>query len=153
MVEFRPPTDIDAILLACNMRAQDVAEVRAAGHTDLPPVIEDGIKRSAMCWSAYVDGELACIFGCAPAGTLLNPIGIPWLLGTDVMQKHRRIFVRQARPYIAQMLAAYPTLMNAVHAENTVAVRWLRSVGFKLAPAAPIHTGAMFHVFTMTRRV
>lgn len=151
MVEFRPPSPADVQHLAANMRQQDVDEVLAAGHTDLRAVIEDGIKRSPMCWAAFVDGELACIFGCAPLGTLLNPVGVPWLLGTDVIQRHRRIFVRQSRPYIARMLASFTHLINAVHAENTVAVRWLRSVGFTLAPAAPIHTGAMFHTFTMDR--
>lgn len=148
---FSKPTADDVQHLAANMRAQDVAEVRAAGHTNMLAVIEDGIRRSTMCWAAFVDGELACIFGCAPFGSMLDPRGVPWLLGTDLIPQHRRIFVRESRPYIAAMLAAYPSLINAVHAENTVAVAWLRKVGFHLEPAAPIHTGAVFHVFTMSR--
>lgn len=150
-VEFRRPAPADAITLAATMRAQDVAEVHATGRTDLLAVIEEGIARSTMCWAAYVDGELAAIFGCAPFGSMLDPRGVPWLLGTDLIPRHRRIFVRESRPYIARMLAAYPSLINAVHAENTVAVAWLRRMGFHLEPATPIHTGAMFHVFTMSR--
>lgn len=150
-VMFCKPTPQTAVELAHRMRQQDVDEVHAAGHTDLLAVINDGIARSLMCWACYVDGELAAIFGCAPMGTMLDPRGVPWLLGTDLIPKHRRIFVRESRPYIAQMLAAYPTLMNAVHADNVVAVTWLRKMGFHLEPAAPVHTGAMFHVFTMSR--
>lgn len=133
------------------MRAQDVAEVRAAGHTDMHAVIASSIARSTMCWACYVDGQLAAIFGCAPFGSALDSRGVPWLLGTDLIPKHRRTLMRHARRYIARMLAAYPALINTVHAENTVAVEWLRHMGFHLEPAAPIHTGAMFHVFTMSR--
>ena len=150
-VVFTNPTPANARTLAANMRQQDVDEVHAAGHADLLAVIEEGIRRSTMRWACHVDGELAAIFGCAPMGTLLDPRGCPWLLGTDLIPRHRRIFVRESRPYIAAMLAAYPSLTNAVHAENTVAVAWLRKMGFHLEPAAPIRTGAMFHVFTMSR--
>lgn len=150
-VVFTNPTPADAHTLAANMRQQDVDEVHAAGHADLLTVIEEGIRCSTMCWACHVDGELAAIFGCAPMGTLLDPRGCPWLLGTDLIPRHRRIFVRESRPYIAAMLAAYPSLINAVHADNTVAVSWLRKMGFHLEPAAPVHTGALFHVFSMSR--
>ena len=136
------------------MREQDVAECLAAGVTDLRAAVATGVKRSARCWAAFVDGELACIFGVAPMGTMLNPVGVPWLLGTDLIPKHRRIFARLSRPYIAQMLAAFPHLTNAVHAKNTVAVRWLKAMGFELQPAhAHPATGEPFHVFTMSRHV
>ena len=152
VVEFRSPTEADIADLAANMREQDVAEVRACGHTDLHAVIADGVKRSTLCWSCFVDGELAAIFGCAPGGTMLDPTGVPWLLGTDLIPKHGRIFVRVSPPYIARMLAAFPRLSNAVHAENTVAVRWLRKVGFHLHPAVPVGPhGAPFHIFEMER--
>lgn len=151
MVEFSRPAPADVTELVAHMRAQDVAEVYATGCTDLRTAVEDGIAISEMCWTARIDGGMAAIFGCAPGGTLLDPCGVPWLLGTDLVPQHRRILARHARHYIAQMLAAFPHLSNAVHAENTVAVRWLRKMGFALAPAAPVVTGAMFHTFTMSR--
>ena len=151
-VEFRTPAAGDIVGLASTMRAQDVAEVRAAGREDLHEAVAQSVRVSAWCHAVHVDGELACIFGVAPRGTLLNPVGVPWLLGTDLIPKHRRIFARLSRPYIAQMLAAYPHLTNAVHAKNTVAVRWLKAVGFALQPAhAHPATGEPFHVFTMGR--
>lgn len=151
VVEFSRPTPADVDELVANMRAQDVAEVYATGCTDLRAAVEDGIAISVMCWTCRVDGEMAAIFGCAPGGSLLDPCGVPWLLGTDLIPPHRRILARPARHYIAQMLAAFPHLSNAVHAENTVAVRWLRKMGFVLAPAVPAATGAMFHSFMMSR--
>ena len=76
--------------------------------------------------------------------------GSPWLLGSVAMMQHIRNLVPLAAPYIAEMRRLYPVLENHVHADNRVAVRWLRAVGFVLEPAAPygLH-GALFHRFTM----
>lgn len=151
-IEFRTPTPEDIAHLAAHMRAQDVAELHAAGHSDVHEAVARGVRVSEWCLACHVDGELACIFGVAPLGSLLNPAGAPWMLGTELVPKHRRIFARLSRDYIDRMLAAYPRLVNAVHSRNTVAVRWLKAVGFELHPVhAHPATGEPFHFFTISR--
>lgn len=151
-VEFTAPTPADVDELVANLRDQDVAELDAAGLADHREVIADGIRRSAFCFACRIDGRMAAIFGVAPFGGLMSPTGVPWLLGTPEVPRHRRILARQARPYILRMLALYPHLINAVHAENTVAVHWLKRMGFTLLPAAPYGPrGAPFHYFEMRR--
>lgn len=153
-VEFSDPTDADVDELVANLRYQDAAELAAAGLPDSREVIVDGIRRSAFCFACRVDGKLAAIFGVAPFGGLMSPTGVPWLLGTPEVPRHRRILAREAKPYILRMLALYPHLINAVHAENTVAVRWLKHTGFSLKPAAPYGPlGEPFHFFEMRRNV
>lgn len=153
-VTFTLPNADDIDELVANMREQDIVEVRATGHDDLREVVADGVRISTMVWAARFDGRLACIFGCAPFGTLMSGIGVPWLLGTPEIPKHRRILVRHAAPYIGQMLAFYPHLMNVVHARNTVATAWLRRMGFDLKDAEPYGPhGEPFHVFEMKRHV
>ena len=153
-VLFSTPTPADVDELVASMRDQDVAEVLAAGYADTRTPVAEGVQRSVMCWTCRVDGKLAAIFGLAPFGGMLSDTGVPWLLGTDEVPRHRRILARVARPYIARMLAQTPRLMNVVHADNTVAVRWLARMGFKLSPAAPAGPhGALFHSFEMTRDV
>jgi hypothetical protein len=148
-VKVRRPTQEDIEILAANLRDQDLAECQAAGHTDMLKVIANGVAMSTMCWAAFVDGRLACIFGVAPHGSMLSERGIPWLLGTSEIKKHRRVFVRLSRPYIDEMLRAYPYLFNAVHARNTVAMRWLKHMGFKLYAAVQVEGGEMFHPFEL----
>lgn len=150
-VTFSPPGADDIDELVERMRPQDIAEVLAAGHDNLRTVIEDGVRVSELCWAIRVDGELAAIAGCAPGGTLTDPCGIPWLLGTELIPRHRRVLNRLSKAYIAKMLAAFPRLMNAVHTDNTIAVRWLRKSGFKLDAPVAIENGAKFQVFTMGR--
>lgn len=151
-VDLRPPAPADADELAAGLRQQDIDELNAAGHHDHRAVIADGVARSDWCLTALVGGRVACIFGVARMGTLLDPRGIPWMLGTDLVQQHRRAFVRLAPHYIQRMLQDYPHLVNVVHARNTLAVRWLQRAGFALRPPHQ-HNGEPFHVFEMTRHV
>lgn len=156
----RPAVDVrqarldDAAELAANLRDQDRAELDACGHTDHERVIRLSINTSLLCWTARVDGEMAAIFGVAPLGSVLDSRGVPWMLGTDLVPRHRRILARLAPGYIAAMLETYPHLLNQVHAKNTVATRWLRKMGFVLQRPTPIAPhGELFHLFEMKRDV
>jgi len=142
-VEYRRPTDADIADLAANLRQQDIAELHALEFTNLQHVVHWCVHESEWSWAARVDGGLACIFGVSPEGA-------PWMLGTDLVKAHRRILAREAPHYIRQMLKDHPRLVNRVHAANTVAVAWLRRVGFTLHPATPEPNGEMFHTFEMS---
>lgn len=154
----RPAVDVrdvqlgDSIRLADKLRAQDRDELDAAGMPDHRRAVAESVARSEWCKTAFVDGELACIFGLARGGSLLSPFGVPWMLGTDAVPRHRRVLARLAPVYIRTMLRTYPHLANTVHARNTVAVQWLKRVGFTfgqefLHPA----TGEPFILFEMHR--
>ena len=153
-VEVVEPKPGHLDFLAEHLRAQDLAELRASGWDDVYQALERSVQVSRWARVALIDGLPAAVFGCAEHGSMLAPDGVPWLLGTDAVARHGRVLQREARRYIAAMLQEYPRLFNAVHAENTVSVRWLRRLGFTLHPAvpAPPH-GAPFHVFEMTRDV
>jgi hypothetical protein len=149
-VEIRPvePGDIEVLLR--EMRAVDRAEARACG-LDVEQGLRESIAKARFARTALINGRLAAIGGCGvlAGSTVLAPIGVPWLVGTDVLTRHPCVLQREARRYIAAMLEAYPHLMNVVHADNRPAVRWLRRLGFTLRPAQPAFTGALFHVFEM----
>lgn len=149
-VVMRAPHAGDAKALAADMRPADVAEVLACGETDLVRVVQDGIDDSALCWTIEVDGQVAGVVGVVPLGGLLSEVGVPWMLGTPLVQKHRRMLVRISHAYIRRMLGAYPHLLNFVHTDNAVAVRWLKRTGFELQPAVPYGPlGALFHRFDL----
>jgi hypothetical protein len=139
----------DAQILAENMRASDAAEVHAYGHFDLEWAVEQSVAQSLLCWTAFIDGELAAILGCAPI-SIVSGIGSPWMLGTPVLDAHARVLVRATPRYIAEMLKAFPHLVNHVHTHNTTSKRWLRRIGFTLREAAPFGAlGEPFHRFEM----
>lgn len=148
-VLIRPTQPGDAALLHANLRPADFAECLAYGHADLAASLESCVRRSLLCWTAFIDGELAAILGVTPVNVLTG-MGSPWMLGTPVLEQHQRVLVRRTPEYIAKMLKAFPHLVNFVHAKNTTSVRWLRRLGFTLHAAQPFGPlGEPFHPFEM----
>lgn len=148
-VTIRPTAPGDAAHLFAHLRAADLAECQAYGRPDIEASIQASVDRSVLCWSGFVDGELAAILGVAPVN-LLTGVGSPWMLGTPVLDRHQRVLVRSTPEYIARMLKAFPHLVNFVHAKNTTSVRWLRRLGFTLHEAVPYGAlGEPFHPFEL----
>ncbi|WP_322470295.1 hypothetical protein SOM08_06215 [Hydrogenophaga sp. SNF1] len=149
MVETVQPTSAHVDELADNLRAADRVELRCSGHTDHRKAIADSLACSTHMATVLIDGRVAAILGLAPL-SLVCGVAAPWLLGTDLVTRHRRALMRLAPSYIGAMLRAYPHLVNMVHADNEFAVRWLRRAGFTFHPAQPHPaTGAPFHRFEM----
>ena len=147
LIRRTAPGDVE--ILAANLREQDLAETRAYGHAEPLPGLRRSVAHSMLCWSGFVNGELACILGAAPL-SVLGGIGSPWMMGTSVLDAHSRVLVRETPGYISKMLKAFPHLVNHVHAENTTSVRWLKRLGFTLHPAEPFGAlGEPFHKFEM----
>lgn len=154
VVEFVAPRGPLLEYIAEHLRPQDRAELRALGHADFRATLLDSVESSKWAAVALVDAAPACVFGCSEYGSLSAPVGVPWMLGTPAVYRNQRALQRYAPRYIAGLLHRYGHLMNIVHAENTVSIRWLKRLGFMLRPAHPVPpTGALFHVFEMHRHV
>jgi hypothetical protein len=134
--------------LVAHMRQADIDECLAMGMTDIRAAVAESVEASVISWTATVDGRVACIFGVTPV-TVLGSEGIPWMVGTPLISKHARAFIRMSPLYIAQMLRAYPHLANYVHSRNRQAVAWLKRMGFTIREAVEASTGEMFHPFEM----
>ena len=135
--------------LAANLREQDIAECLAGGVVGLKDAIAEGVKISVLCWTGLVDGKVACIFGVSPP-SLMGDQGIVWMLGTPLIAKNARAFIRNSRTYIAQMLRAYPHLYNFVHVPNTRAIGWLKRMGFTVYNDPVVTaTGEQFYPFEL----
>jgi len=139
--------DVDALL--ANLRPADAAEVEAARGPDLRHAVLRALALSTRTWAAEVDGRLMLLAGVAPL-SLLDGIGTPWTLGTREIDRRPGAFIRLGRAYIPRMRELFPTLVNHVDARNTRSIRWLKRMGFVLAPAEPYGVaGLPFHPFHM----
>lgn len=132
-----PATQEHARQFAPLLRAADVAEVWAAGQVTPLEALERGIGASpGTCWAGFIDGEPVAIFGVTTA-SLLSGIGVPWMLGTDLIEKHQVTFLRHCRPIVARWREDFAVLINMVDARNTTAHRWLRWLRFELGEPQP----------------
>lgn len=136
----------DCKRLADNLRPADATELFAAGHDDPLAIIEQSITESVEAYAYEVEGELVALFGFARQGFL----GIPWLLGTDQLFKHRKALVSIPKPYIDRWASEVPMLGNLVHEDNHQSIRWLKRLGFTIHPAVPVARGR-FHPFSLRK--
>lgn len=140
------PGDLDELI--ANMREADRLEILGL-HTSVERAAEYSLKRSVYVAAAECEGRLVCVFGVGSMG-LLSDTGVPWLLGTHEMKRHRRDLLAHSPEYVAAMLDEYPVLRNYVDARYREAVRWLAWLGFTIHPAQPIgRRGEMYHLFEM----
>lgn len=128
-LQYRPPTPEDIAYVAANMRDADVLEVAAShGHTPLQ-ALTTSIHESDMAFCAVVDGTPICIFGFACDED--EERAAVWLLGTDDILKHRRLFLRESRRIVGEWAKCFGQMFNWVDRENAVALRWLSWLGFE----------------------
>jgi hypothetical protein len=146
------PATIDhAREMAPRLREPDVAEIWATAGMAALDHLEYAVAVSVSALAWIVEGEVACLFGvCAPA--LIGAVGHPWLLSTGLVARHPMPFLRRYRPYLAQLLMLYPSLVSYIDARYATAVRWVRWMGFTVSAPMPFGPFGMPHRrFTMSR--
>ena len=149
--DVQPASVADAEVLAPIMRSADREEVWAAASLDPLQGLRVSLGSSVSAWCWRIDGQPACLFGVS-AESFLSGTGVPWLLSSHLLPRQQRAFLRHGRIFIEVMLDLFPRLGNWVDARYTVAVSWLRWMGFTILPAEPYGPFAMpFHRFEMTR--
>lgn len=138
--------------IARDMRAEDVAEVKAASGLCPEAALSFAHAVSTLAWTAMCDDQPFIMFGVAPFIDESNH-GSPWLLGTPLIERYPSFFLRNSRPYVSQMLDAYPTLTNYVDVRNRLSVRWLQWCGFQLTEFIPEFGAARipFYEFKQSR--
>lgn len=133
--------------IARRMRRADREEVFAASGRSPISALSFSYRHSSLTWTALFDGRPEVMWGVGDINILIG-IGAPWLLGTDAVEENFRAFLRISRDWPAQLLSRYRLLRNVVDARNTVSLRWLEWLGFRLFEPVEIN-GHPFRLFEM----
>jgi|TARA_R100000353_G_scaffold155983_1_gene114926 ribosomal protein S18 acetylase RimI-like enzyme len=127
MGHLRKATLKDFKYVVNNMRVMD--KIEAHYQTGMKP--EDALSFT------YMGSEV----NMAIANDNDEPIGLCgvqndgciWCVATDDLysnKKYRIQLIRQGREWVDNLLGSYKILYNYVYAENTSAIKWLKSLGF-----------------------
>jgi len=137
--------------LAGAMRKADVEEVWASSRLRPLEALTYSALVSRNPRTGMADGEVLCIFGVADNGSILGGAEhAPWMLATDALPKHALPFLKASHDYIAELRQDYAYLRNHVDARNTLAIRWLRWLGFDILASIPFGPDQLpFHPFEM----
>lgn len=124
----RKSTQADVDYLAVNLRPEDAIEVLSS-HGNIKEALQIGLDESDECWTFVVSDtdEIAGMFGVAKYD---DDIGVIWLLSSPHIQKIWLPFLRQSKKWVVELNNKYPVLTNACDAEYTLAINWLRFLGF-----------------------
>lgn len=136
--------------VSTHLREEDFNEVFASTGRSPHYAVRSGWDMSSRRWMVF-DGNAnpVAVLGVRPA-EMYSPIGIPWLLGTEGLDKMKRFFLKMSKPIIEEMKIGFEILINFVDARYTKAVRWLRWCGFIVDE--PVLFGALnlpYHRFYM----
>ena len=136
--------------LATNLREADFDEVFASTGESPHFAIQEGWEWSIRKWIMLNKHDRAvAVLGVRPQ-SMFSDIGIPWLLGTEGLNKIKRFFMEASKPIIVEMLKDYKALINYVDARYIKAVRWLNWCGFEIEDAEPFGAQQLpFHKFSM----
>jgi len=137
--------------LAFTMRPADVRECWAAAHYSPLDALKHSMYFTAHPWSGMVDGHVMAIWGVAKHSFLAKE-GIPWMLTSNLVDKHTKEFLKQSKGLLETMLAESSMLINMVDKRNKQSIRWLKWMGFEIGEAVPFGAEQLpFHPFSMER--
>lgn len=114
--------------IAGAMRQADRDEILKLNGVTPRQGLDLSLAQYGKHWTGLVDGVPVAIFGVVPV-SVIGGAGVVWLLGANDVMRHRHIFARVSREIVSTLLEDYDVLMNIVHAENRVALRWLAWLG------------------------
>lgn len=143
MIEIVPATRHHA--RAIDLRPGDLREIEALGMTR-DEALQGCLDRSLWAEAYLVDGEVAALMGVILPSLLGAEPAVAWLMTGRPVDRCRKDFLRITRARVREMLEQHGTLTCNVHAEYTGAIRWLRWLGFAIAPARGV-----FHEATLRK--
>lgn len=134
--------------LAETMAEADVQECWAASHHTPLASLQLSDLASSDTQTGLADGEVVCIFGVSPL-SILSGSGSPWMLTSDLVSKHARVFARGNKVWMKMQKERWQSMRNHVDARNTRSIRWLKWMGFDFKEAKPFGAEQMpFHEFS-----
>lgn len=137
--------------IAPRMREDDAREVWAMQYMTPSQALARSLWLSDYTFAGLVDGRAEVMWGVGSLSPVFG-VGMPWLLGTDAVIEHKRVFLRGSRQWIDIMLSRYEELTNFVDDRNEVTKKWLQWLGFTLSePTLMGYEQVPFRQFTLRR--
>lgn len=99
------------------------------------------LHSSVFTWCAKVDDKVACIWGLIPP-SLISDRAYLWLQTTDLVEKHKFLFIRHSQIHMQKMLEKYPIIIGNVDTRFPNNIRWLKFLGAEFTD--PIGFGVPF---------
>lgn len=141
-------TSDDLADVASRLRWADVVEITRSTKTDALSVLQASAASSRHVQTIWTErGERMALVGVRPTPNHTN-VGILWLLGTPLVEAHPLALLRLAPQVLGPWEQEFPDgFQNYVDAENRLARRWLRLLGFVELLDVQVNSFPFIHVY------
>lgn len=109
-------------------RGADVDECLASGLLPMAAV-KNSVENSVEAYVVMIEGRVAAVWGFGVS----SPLGeccYPWILTTDLIEHHKRRYVRGSARVVDYLLSRFPRLQIMVDCRYLNAISWLEWLGF-----------------------
>ncbi len=131
--------------LLADLREADRVELVAIRGWTAEAEIRHAISTAERCRVCIVGTEVLAIFGDSKYN---DDTGLPWMMSSNAIIKYRRQFLAHCRDVVADMRTRHEFLVNMADARNTLAIRWLKWLGFTFLEPVPYGINSEpFHPF------
>lgn len=129
MISYRP-IELNDVPKIKNLKLRFEDERELTTSTGLTPLkaLKESIGKSTQVNVVTLDENIIMIQGVGE--TPLNYIGVPWAVGTDMIQDCLPELFTLSRKIIKNLHDRYPILLNFVDSRNEKHITWLKYMGF-----------------------
>jgi hypothetical protein len=146
MFDLVPATEAHALDLLSDISLQSSDDYASLG-LDPSECALDILQKSVCAFAGLIDGRCFCLFGVVP-DSLTATSGEPWLLTSVDIARSKIAFAKASRQYIPYLRNRFTFLHGWVYERNTVSIKWLKWLGYTLAPAPSLATnGRAYYAF------
>lgn len=131
--KYERPTLEQLERLAETLRPCDIEELEAGGNSDILETLVRSCEVSREVYVLCKEAEPVALFGVAGEGR----VGVPWLLGSTVLDSLPRIVLTESRTIVHNMKTQYDRLENFVYVKNRRSRKWLKWLGFSEEEPVP----------------
>jgi len=145
-IRYAVLSDCEAI--GKNMRAEDALEMWSYDRSRPTQACIKSFSKSMVTMTIEHDGIPVVMFGLMPKDM---STGTLWMFTTDGIKDIGRLFVRNSKRWIEEMLNIYPTLEGFVDLRNEESIKWLTFLKVNWGETVSIGIDKMpFRKFTFT---
>ncbi len=135
MPAIRVATEEDVEYLAPRLREADKAELAAGFGLTSYQALMESYRASDPPYVGVDDDDVPVLmFGVAPIAPKLGSV---WMLSTDDIYKHIRVFLRQSRATLDGFNKRWPVLFNYCDERNVAHILWMKKLGYTFIARHP----------------
>ena len=125
-----------------HLRSSDVRECMIHSSTPWRALHAPLRYKDAHTWTGIYKDEPVCMFGVVPISVTDDfRAATIWMLGTDVLDKNPRPFLRNSKLMCNWIANQYDLIENVVPVDHERTIKWLDWLGFAFAEEATVING------------